>query len=153
MQATIFRLGFDLLRHAVRAEDRYAVGRNFGEPFDENRTARFQRVDHPFVVHDLVPHVDRRPVFIERALDDLDGAHDTGAEAAWLGENDFHRAPPFRLALASNELSARRRGELSARIAIGCGCKVVASARDPKTSNTFAPMPAASSPAFAYMAG
>ena len=42
------------------------------------------------VVHDLVPDIDRRAVFLQRALDDLDGAHDTGAEAARLREDDLH---------------------------------------------------------------
>src|SRR5690606_2374699 len=38
------------------------------------------------VVDDLVAHVDRRPVLLQRPLDDLDGAVHTGAESARSGE-------------------------------------------------------------------
>jgi hypothetical protein len=41
-----------------------------------------QIVDHVLVVHDLVAHVDRRAVQLERALHDLDRTLDAGAEAA-----------------------------------------------------------------------
>src|SRR4029079_13824942 len=50
----------------------------------------FQVLDDVAVVHDLVAHIDGRPVLLERALDDLDRAHDAGAETAGLGQNDFH---------------------------------------------------------------
>jgi hypothetical protein len=39
---------------------------------------------------DLVPHIDRRTIFLQRTLDDLDGAHDTCAESTRLCENDLH---------------------------------------------------------------
>jgi hypothetical protein len=42
-------------------------------------------------VHDLVAHIDRRAVFLQRAFDDLDGADNAGAETAGLGEDNFHR--------------------------------------------------------------
>jgi hypothetical protein len=35
------------------------------------------------VVHDLVADVDGRTVALKRALDNLDGADDAGAEPAW----------------------------------------------------------------------
>jgi hypothetical protein len=41
-------------------------------------------------VHDLVTHVDRRPVELERLFHDLDGALDAGAEAAGLGQDNAH---------------------------------------------------------------
>jgi hypothetical protein len=41
-------------------------------------------------VNDLVADVDRRAVFLERALDNLDRAHDACAEAARLRQNDLH---------------------------------------------------------------
>jgi hypothetical protein len=41
-------------------------------------------------VNDLVADVDGRPVFLERALDNLDGAHDACAESARLRQNDLH---------------------------------------------------------------
>jgi hypothetical protein len=43
------------------------------------------------VVHDLVAHVDGGPVFLQRALDDLDRAHDAGAKSPRLSQDDFHR--------------------------------------------------------------
>ena len=50
---------------------------------------------HVAVVHDLVAHVDRRAERLQRALDDLDGAVDAGAETAGIGQQDLHqtRAP------------------------------------------------------------
>ena len=64
--------------------------RHFGQLLDEHRALRAQVVDHEAVVHDFVAHVDRRAERFERALDDLDGAVDAGAEAARLGEQDVH---------------------------------------------------------------
>ena len=57
---------------------------------DEHRALGLQAFDHVLVVHDLVPHIDRRAVFLQRALDDLDRAHHAGAETARLGQNDLH---------------------------------------------------------------
>jgi hypothetical protein len=42
------------------------------------------------VVHDLVADIDRWAVFLQRPLDDLDGAHHAGAETARLGQIYFH---------------------------------------------------------------
>jgi hypothetical protein len=41
-------------------------------------------------VYDLVANIDRSAVQAQGALDDLDGAVDSGAKAAWFGENDLH---------------------------------------------------------------
>src|SRR5262249_1703495 len=46
--------------------------------------------DHVPVVHDLVAHVDGRAVLLQRALHDLDRAHDAGAETARLSKNQPH---------------------------------------------------------------
>src|SRR2546429_86368 len=78
------------LRHAMRAEDHRAAGRHLLELVDEHRAFRAQVLDHELVVHDLVPHVDRRAELVERALDDLDRALDPGAEAAGVGEENVH---------------------------------------------------------------
>ena len=45
-----------------------------------------QRLDDVAVVHDLVAHVDRRPVLLQGALDGLDGAVHAGAVATRFGE-------------------------------------------------------------------
>src|SRR4029079_2503252 len=130
------------------AEDRDGVRRHFRKLFHETGAPRLQRIDDPFVVHDFVPHVDRRSIFIERALDNLNRTYDAGAEAARLRQYNFHHAPPFVRLLAA----CRRRRARSCRIAISDGCNSGACFA-PKTSNTFATIPFVSRPAFAYMAG
>jgi hypothetical protein len=37
------------------------------------------------VVHDLMPHIDRRTEFLDRPLDDLNGTLDARAKTARLG--------------------------------------------------------------------
>ncbi len=44
------------------------------------------------VVHDLVAHIDRRAIPLERPLNDLDCAHNAGTKPAWLCQDDFHRS-------------------------------------------------------------
>ena len=56
------------------------------ELLDEDRAALAQLGDDVLVVDDLLAHVDRRAVELERALDGLDGAVDAGAVAARGGE-------------------------------------------------------------------
>ena len=58
---------------------------------DEARALGLEVFHHVLVVHDLVAHVDRRAVFLQRALDDLDRAHDAGAKSAGLSKYDAHR--------------------------------------------------------------
>ena len=72
----------------VGAEDGHAAGRYFVKLLDEHRPFRFQGINDPLVVHDLVADVDRRAIEVQGALDDLDGALDTGTEAARLGKKD-----------------------------------------------------------------
>ena len=55
---------------------------------DEYDALRLQRVHDIFVVNDLVPDIDRRAVHLQRALDDVDGAHDARAKTARRAEND-----------------------------------------------------------------
>ena len=123
-QLAFGRLIDDLFRHTVRAEDGDGVRRHLGEVLDEAGAARFERIDHPLVVHDLVAHVDRRPVFIERAFDDLDRAHDAGAKPARLGQNNLHLPPPFSFPFpaAAPFAAARRRRCLSASTSMSAGC-------------------------------
>jgi len=72
----------NILLRIMRAEDERGAGRHLGEVFDEDGAFGPQVVDDVGVVHDLVAHVQRRPVLGERALDDLDRAVDAGAERA-----------------------------------------------------------------------
>ena len=94
------RSGFflDALGDAMGAEDGDGIGGNFGEVLDKARALGLEALHHMLVVHDFVTHIDRRAVFLQRPLDDLDGAHDAGAKTAGLGENHFHQRPPGRSA-------------------------------------------------------
>jgi hypothetical protein len=90
------RLLFHALRHAVGAEDRDRVGRHLGEILHEPRALGFEAFDDVLVVHDLVAHVDGRPIFLQRALDDLNGANHARAKSARLGQDHFHQHLPIR---------------------------------------------------------
>ena len=57
---------------------------------DEYRALGAQVVDDELVMHHFVAHIDRRAEALQCLLDDLDGALDAGAEAARIGEQDFH---------------------------------------------------------------
>ena len=72
------------------AEDHRRAGGNLVQLVDEHRPLGAQILDHVAVMHDLVANVDRRPVQLERALDDLDGALDAGTKPSRIGEYDFH---------------------------------------------------------------
>ena len=41
------------------------------------------------VVHDFMPDIDWRAIFLERALDNIDSANDASAKAARLRQNNF----------------------------------------------------------------
>ena len=72
------------------AENGDAARRNLVQIVDEMRALGPETLDHVAVVHDLVAHIDRRPVFVQRALDNVDGALDSGAETPRLGKNHPH---------------------------------------------------------------
>ena len=71
-------------------DHRPAVG-HLVELLDEDRALTFQGLHDLAIVHDLVAHVDRPAIALDRALHDLDGAIDAGAEAARAGEQDRER--------------------------------------------------------------
>src|SRR5262249_37149390 len=101
--------------YAVRAEDDGGAVGHLGELVHEHRAARAQAVDHETVVHDFVAHVDRRTERFQRALDDLDGAVDTGTKAAGIGEQDFHAAIIAQDAFASHTFFSRHSRESARR--------------------------------------
>ncbi len=76
---------------SVGGEDDHLALRHLGLLLDEDRAALGQLLDHVLVVDDLLAHVDRGAVELERALDRLHGAVDAGAVAARGREQD-----PFR---------------------------------------------------------
>ena len=66
------------------AENGHRTFGHFGELLDEARSHRLETLDHVPVVHDLVADIDRRTIFAQSQLDDLNRPDDTGAEAARL---------------------------------------------------------------------
>ena len=80
----------------MRAENRNRAVGNLGDAFDKSRAFRLQRFDHVFVVNDLVADIDRRAVFFQRALDDVDRTHNAGAKSARLRKNDVEWTQPER---------------------------------------------------------
>ncbi len=53
---------------------------------DEYRADRAQAIDHIFVVHHFMPHIDGFAKQRDRPLDDIDGAVDAGAESARISQ-------------------------------------------------------------------
>ena len=87
-QAAIARLIDHRARHAVGAENGDRAVRNLAELLDEMRALGDQAVDDMAVVHDLMAHIDRRPVLLQGQLDNIDGAHHARTETARLGQDD-----------------------------------------------------------------
>ena len=85
------RFLLDALGDAMGAEDGDRMRGNLGEVLDEMRALGLQALDDVLVVHDLMAHIDRRTVFLQGALDDLDGTHHAGAKTARLSEYDLHQ--------------------------------------------------------------
>ena len=71
-----------------REHDRGTLG-NLGLGFDEHGSPGAQLLDHVLVVDDLLAHVDRGAVQLERALDRLHGAVDAGAVATRRGQQQL----------------------------------------------------------------
>ena len=85
------------LRHAVRGKDHRRGGLgNFAELLDEYGALGLEAFHDVTVVHDLVPHIDRRAVADERLLDGVDGTHHPGAKAAWRAQQHFERRLCYR---------------------------------------------------------
>ena len=76
----------------MRAEDEGAAAGHGGEVVDEYGAFLAQVVANILVMYDFMPDIDRCAEFFYGALDDGDGAFDTGTKAAGVGENDFHGA-------------------------------------------------------------
>ena len=74
----------DVRRHAVgRIEQEGPLGR-FGQLVDEHDPLPPERIDHPFVVDDLVVYVQRRAVGRNRRGQGLDGHVHARAKTAWF---------------------------------------------------------------------
>ena len=114
------RVGVHGGRHAVGREDGHrALGDRVVELLDEHGAAVAELLDDVLVVHDLLAHVDRRAVQLERALDRLHGPVDAGAVAARRGEQQLLRkgghAPSVRPATPRGCQRWRARAAISFR--------------------------------------
>src|SRR6266478_1199593 len=83
-------LFLDAPGHPMGAKYRDRVRRYFRQILDEDGTLVLEAFNDVFVVHDFVADIDRRPILLKGALDDLDRTHDAGTKAAGLGEIHFH---------------------------------------------------------------
>ena len=92
---------FDAPGDAMGAEHRHGQGRHFGQVFDEDSTLVFEAFYDVFVMDDLMTHIDRGAVLLQRALDDLDRTHHAGTKSARLCKIDFHGTPVTHVALNS----------------------------------------------------
>ena len=76
----------DTSRHAMAEKPVHRPFRHLSNPYKTAPLASGS--DHMLVVDDLMPDIDRRAKFLQCAFDDLNGAHDAGAEAARLRQDD-----------------------------------------------------------------
>jgi hypothetical protein len=70
----------------MRRKDHRPIIRNLVELVDEYRAQAAEPIDDELIVDDLMAHIDRRAEPLERELDDLDCAVDSGAEAPGGGD-------------------------------------------------------------------
>jgi hypothetical protein len=68
----------------MRAEDDASANRHLAQLFNENRAGPPKLIDYVAVVDDFFAHVDGGAIKVKSDLDDIDGAHDSSAEAAWF---------------------------------------------------------------------
>ena len=76
------RLAAHRRRHAVRAEHQHSAFRHVFDGLHENCAVLAQPLDHVAVMHDFVVDVHRRPIGLQRQLDNVHGAHYASAEAS-----------------------------------------------------------------------
>ena len=93
LEVAALRFVLDRLRDTVRREDDRRAVRHFVEFLHEHRAHAAQPLDDMTVVDHLVAHEDRRAVELDRTLDDVDGAVDSGTEATRVGEAQLQGAP------------------------------------------------------------
>ncbi len=79
----------------MRTENGDGTRRDFGKFLDKARALGLKVFDDVPIVHDLVAHVDRRSVYLERPFHDIDGTHHACAVAARLRQYDLHGLRPI----------------------------------------------------------
>jgi hypothetical protein len=92
------RLGLidDRLCDAMSTENRHRSIRNFVQVLDEHCSLALERLDHMAIVDNFMTHVDRSAELLQRAIDDVNCPHDTGAKAARLSQKYPHPDISFR---------------------------------------------------------
>src|SRR5262249_1133453 len=85
-----------LLLHGARdsmcTEHGHGVRRHFRQVLDKSCTLGLEALDDVPIVHDLMAHIYRWSIFLQRTLDDLDGGYDASAKTSGLGKNHTHIA-------------------------------------------------------------
>src|SRR6056297_353169 len=84
--------------YTMGAENNDTVVGHLMQFIDEQRATRTQVVHDEAVVHDLVPHIDRRPEHLQSAIDYVDGTIHAGTESARVGQFDLWHHSPSLLA-------------------------------------------------------
>ena len=84
MQIASLRFGTHRQRYAMRGENHSAAIGCFVQLLDKHRAFVFQIIHNIFIVNDFVAHIDRRAELLQCALDNADGAINTGAKSARL---------------------------------------------------------------------
>src|SRR5579862_5922910 len=68
--------------NAVSTENENGIGRDFLNGFDKDGASAAELLDNISVVHDFVVHIDGRAIRLQRKLNDIYCADDTGAKSA-----------------------------------------------------------------------
>jgi hypothetical protein len=87
-QVALGRLLVHGRRHAVRGEHHERALRHLVGLVHEDRAAVLEGLHDVLVVHDLLAHVDRGAIGLQRLLHGHHGPVHARAVAAWLGEED-----------------------------------------------------------------
>ena len=90
LETALFRLAPYGLRHPMGTENHRISCGNLTQFLNKHCPFAAQIIADEFVVHHLMPHVDRRPEFFQGALHNGDGAFDASTETARVGKNDWH---------------------------------------------------------------
>src|SRR5215510_2044086 len=75
------------------AEDHDRTFRYFCQLFHKHGALGTERVHHVPTMDDFVSNIDRRPILLEREIDNIDRPVDSGAKPSWIGEIDLHNRP------------------------------------------------------------
>ena len=89
-QLAALRFPDDSLGDAMGAEHRDRAIGNFVQLLHEAGTLALQGLHYMAVMDDLMTHIDRLAIFLQRPLDGIDRPNDARAETPRLGKNYTH---------------------------------------------------------------